>query len=409
MSDDQLIIEKMGQLAEGVATVDGKPVFVPYALPGEVVAVRRNGPRVEITRIETASPERATPFCSYFGRCGGCATQHWQGEPYRAWKRGLVVTALSFEGLAPPIDDLIDAHGAGRRRAKFHIRFVGGKAAAGFMAGKTHDLIDIESCPILVPALGEATVIAREIGDALRRVRKPLSVQFTATRSGIDADITGAGAIDFETRLHLTELAARRDLARLSLHGDIVVERRQPVLRFGKVDVAIPPGGFTQATASGEDTLAALVAEGVGDAKAVADLFCGAGPFAVRLAERASVHAVDSEAAGVAALKRAANLIQGMKPVTTELRDLFRRPLLPAELKRYHAVVFDPPRAGAEAQARELAQSSVGTIVAVSCNAATFARDAGILSRGGYRLERVTPVDQFKWSPHLELVAVFRR
>ena len=220
--NERLTIEKMGQLAEGVAVSGGKTVFVPYALSGETVEVKRDGPRLDVLRVVEPSPERATPFCPYFGRCGGCATQHWQEVPYRAWKRDLVATALSFENLTPAIDELIDAHGAGRRRAKFHIRFVNGKATAGFMAARTHELVDIERCPIVVPALAGATDVACDIGALLIKIRKPLSVQFTATRTGLDVNITGAGSIDFDTRLQLTDLAAKHDLARLSLHGDIM-------------------------------------------------------------------------------------------------------------------------------------------------------------------------------------------
>ena len=404
-----LAIERMGQLGEGVAIHLGKPLFVPYALPGEEAEAEIGGVRGALFRLVTRSPERIEPFCPYFTRCGGCALQHWDEAAYRAWKRGLVLSALSFEGLDPPVDDLIDAHGAGRRRVKLHVRMAGGKARAGFMMAKTHDLIDIAACPILVPSLKDAANIARSLGSALARTGKPLGVQFMAARTGLDVDLTGIGPIDFDLRLALTELATSLDLARLSLHGDIIVERRSPLIAFGRIDVALPPGGFAQATEVGETRLAALVMEATQGSRAIADLFSGAGPFALRLAEAARIHAVDSDAAAIAALKRAHNHVSGLKPLTAETRDLFRRPLLEAELKPFDAVVFDPPRAGAEAQAQNLANSAVPTIIAVSCNAASFARDAGILSRGGYRLERVIPVDQFKWSAHLELVGVFRR
>ena len=408
MATERLTIEGMGQLGEGVTSNRGKPVFVPFALPGERVEALLEGNRAALVAIEQASADRVAPFCRYFGVCGGCATQHWSETAYRHWKRTLVQTSLSFAGLSPEIAPLIDAHGAGRRRVKFHVRSAG-TTRAGFMRAKTHDLVDIEACPILEPQLGPAPDIARRLGEALARLRKPLGVQFTATRTGLDVDVTGAGAIDFETRLALTEIASRTDCARLSIHGDIVVERRRPLLRFGGVEVAIPPGGFTQATEAGEATLAGLVIDALQTSRKVADLFSGVGPFALRLAGHAAVHALDSDAAAIAALQRAANAVGGLKPVTSETRDLFRRPLLAAELKPFDAVVLDPPRAGAEAQMREIAGSAVRTVISVSCNAGSFARDAALLVAGGYRLERVTPVDQFKWSPHVELVGVFRR
>ena len=410
----ELAIERMGQLGEGVAEFGGRPVFIPYVLPGERVEARVSGGRGSPGAILSSSPERIAPFCPYFGRCGGCALQHWDEGAYRAWKRSLVVSALHFEALDPPVAEVIDAHGEGRRRVKLHVRRGEGgkgerKARAGFMIAKTHELVDIELCPILVPALREAPAIARLLGEVLASSGKPLGVQLTATRTGLDVDLTGNGPIDLGTRLRLTDLAARLDLARLSLHGDVVVERRAPMLSFGPVDVALPPGGFLQATEAGESALSALVLEAAQGARSIADLFSGAGPFALRLAGSARVHAADSDAAGIAALKRAGNHARGLKPLTTEIRDLFRRPLLVAELKSFEAVIFDPPRAGAEAQVQQLAASKVPTLIAVSCNPASFARDAGILCRAGYRLESVTPVDQFKWSAHLELVGVFRR
>ncbi len=409
MGTQSVIIEKMGQLGEGVFEHNGKSVFLPLTLPGERVLAQMAGQRAELTDVLEPSAERAEPFCPYFGTCGGCALQHWQEVPYRAWKRELVITALSFAGLHPPVDALIDAHGAGRRRVKFQIRFVDGKPLAGFMAAKSHQLVNLEHCPILVPELGQATEIARSLAKPLLHLRKPLSVQFTATRTGLDVDITGAGKIDLSTRLQLTELAQAHDLARLSIHGDLVVERRTPMLRFGAVDIGLPAGGFTQATEAGEAALAALVLAQATGAKKIADLFCGMGPFALRLAGEASLYAADSDAAGIAALTRAHQRVQGLKPIEARVRDLFRQPMLSSELKGFDLVIFDPPRAGAQAQAHELAQSSVATLIAISCNAATFARDAAILVAGGYRLETVTPLDQFKWSAHVEILGIFRR
>ena len=221
-------------------------------------------------------------------------------------------------------------------------------------------------------------------------------------------DVRGSGPLPPDLMTRLAALAQTHRLARLTRHGELIVQRAQPIVQMGRARVALPPGAFLQATAAGEEVLARLVVGYLSDAAAVADLFAGVGPFALRLAERARVHAVDSDAAAIAALRQA-SAVPGFKPVETEVRDLFRRPLLAAELARFDAVVFDPPRQGAQAQARALAESKVPVVVAVSCNPATFARDARLLVDGGYRLLAVTPVDQFRYSAHVEIVARFAR
>ena len=343
--------------------------------------------------------DRAEPFCPYFGTCGGCTLQHLGPASYGALKTEAVESALRNAHVQAEIAPLIAAHGEGRRRATLHAR---GKAV-GYMAARSHDLLDITHCPILVPALAQRAValahpIAATVGDC--------DIAFTASDTGLDLAIRTARRIKPE---RLTLLAQRSKLARLSLNGEIVLEERAPAVQMGKAMVELPIGSFLQATAMAEQVLAKLVLEAVGPAKAVFDLFCGLGPFSLRLAERARVSAIDSDRAAVAALQKAVRMTQGLKPVSAKSRDLFRDPLAPVELKDFDAVVFDPPRAGAEAQARELARSSIATIVSVSCDPRTFARDAALLVGGGYRLERVTPVDQFAWSAHVEMVGVFRR
>ena len=200
-----------------------------------------------------------------------------------------------------------------------------------------------------------------------------------------------------------------QNLARLTRHGELIAQPRAPTLRIGTATVALPPAAFLQATAEGETTLARLVLAACADAKYVADLFCGVGPFALRLAANTRVLAADDDEAAIAALKRAVSTATGLKPIETTTRDLFKDPLAAAELKKLNAVVFDPPRQGAQAQARALAASRVPRIIAVSCNAGTFARDAAELVRGGYRLIDVTPVDQFRYSEHIEIVARLER
>lgn len=409
---ERLTITHIGHRGDGIADVAGEAVFVPYTLPGEIVEVEPfpgHPDRRHLLRVERASAQRIAPVCPHFAVCGGCQTQHWDFAQYRDWKHGLVVTALSQAGLTPSVGTLIDAHGEGRRRATFHARRSDhGVLEVGFTAYRAHHVIAIDRCPVLAPSLDGAISAAWALAEALGTLNKPLDIQVTAADTGLDVDLRGSGPLSPQRTAALARLAETHRLARLTRHGELVTQRVAPTLRIGKASLVLPPGAFLQATAEGEAVLARLVTEQAGDTKFVADLFCGVGPFALRLAERARVYAADGDAAAIAALKQAAPA-PGLKPIETEARDLFRRPLVPAELKRFAAVVFDPPRQGAEAQARQLAASKVPLVIAVSCNVATFARDARILVDGGYRLSDVTPVDQFRYSAHVEIVARFER
>jgi 23S rRNA (uracil1939-C5)-methyltransferase len=396
-----------------VAQTPAGDVFVPYSLPGETVTVERvqgHPDRRHLVRVETASAERIAPVCQHFGICGGCALQHWAMERARAWKRDLVINAIEQAGLDAPVDDLVDAHGEGRRRAVLHgRRGTHDVLQVGFAALRAHHLVAIDRCPILAPALDRAVEIAWKLAEALEPLKKPLDLQFTATDLGLDVDVRGSGPLSTPVQTALAQTATRFRLARLTRHGELVVQAVAPSVRMGRAQVLLPPGAFLQATAEGEAALAQLVLGHADGATRVADLFCGVGPFALRLAETARVTALDSDAAATSALQRAAQSTSGLKQVSASARDLFRRPLLAQELRGFDVVVFDPPRQGAQAQARELAASKVKTVIAVSCNPATFARDAHLLVDGGYRIERVTPVDQFRYSAHVELVAVLRR
>ena len=356
-------------------------------------------------RVVQASPERIAPFCKYYVKCGGCQLQHWQEAPYQDWKKRLVARALQKRGIDFPVADIIDAHGAGRRRVSLHVRRRDGTVIAGFMAARSHDLIDIDQCPILVPALLGAPEIARKLGAKLG----DCDVSFTAADNGLDVTIKAERKIADEQMPRLAGLVAELNLARSNINGNLVAMRVAPVVSVGKALVQVPPGSFLQATKLGEGTLANLVVAALGKSKSVADLFCGVGPFAFRIAEQAKVSAIDSDKPAIAALAQAARLASGLKPLKPEARDLMREPLVANELKEFDAVVFDPPRAGAEAQAKQLAKSAVKTIVAVSCDPASFARDAEILVVGGYKMKSLTAVDQFKWTSHVEIVGAFSR
>jgi 23S rRNA (uracil1939-C5)-methyltransferase len=405
---ERLVINRLGHRGDGVVDADPEPVFVPDALPGETVeveAVPGHPDRRKLLRIDTPSAERIAPICPHFGICGGCAVQHWQTERYRAWKRDLVVAALRQAGIDAPVADLIDAHGDGRRRAVFHARGPRDVLKVGFSAARAHQIIAIDRCPILAKSLDGALKAAWAIAEVLLPARKPLDIQLTATDAGLDVDVRGSGPLTAPLAAALARVTAAQNLARLTRHGELVAQQRAPTLRIGKATVVLPPAAFLQATAEGEAVLARLALEFCAGANAVADLFAGVGPFALRLAEKSRVLAVDDDDAALAALKRAAATTAGLKPVDVERRDLFRRPLAMDELDGFNAVLFDPPRQGAQMQARALAASAVPLIVAVSCNPATFARDMQLLMAGGYRLTSVTPIDQFRYSPHVEIVA----
>jgi len=409
---ERLVIARVGHWGDGIADAGGVPIYVPYTLPGETVETEDwpgHGDRRRLVRVADKSPARIAPICPHFTVCGGCAVQHWEEASYRAWKRGLVAGALDRAGIEADVGDLVDAHGAGRRRATFHARAVGRDAlAVGFMAAHAHRIVPIDRCPLLSSPLDGALPAAWAVAQALSPLKKPLDIQTTATNGGLDIDVRGSGPLTSDATLALARVAAQHRLARLTRHGDLIVRNRAPTLAIGAATVELPPGAFLQATAEGEAVLAREVLARIKGAKSVVDLFCGVGPFALRIATLARVEAFDSDEPAVAALAKAARA-PGLKPVTARKRDLFRQPLVAAEMAKADAVVFDPPRQGAEAQAREIASSKVPVVVAVSCNPTTFARDAGILVGGGYRLAQVTPVDQFRYSAHVEIVATFAR
>lgn len=391
-------IETLGHKGEGVITIDGRKVFVPFALPGEQVRVAVEGERGTLLAVETPSSHRIDPFCLYFGSCGGCQLQHMDADSYAAFKIGLVETPLRHAGIDAKVERFILAHGAGRRRATLHAR----RDAAGYMRLRSHDLLDIAQCPILVPALRRAPDIARALGAAIGEC----DVSVTATNAGIDVGIRNAPkGLRAEK---LVPLANALGLARLALDREMILLRQQPTVTMGRSEVELPIGSFLQATSEAETVLADYVLQAVGKAKSVADLFCGIGPFALRLAEKAPVYAADSDRAGIAALDKAVRHTRGLKAVTAKARDLFRDPLTRFELP-FDCVVLDPPRAGAQAQVAEIASSKVGHVVMVACDPKSFARDAAILIQAGFMLDGLIAVDQFAYSTHVELAATFRR
>lgn len=405
----QYKISRLGAQGDGIADTSAGPVFVPFTLPGETVTAAVSKDRGDLIALLDPSDRRVEPACRHFGTCGGCALQHMAMPDYLGWKRDKVLQALKSQRIEAEVAPIVPCAPHSRRRVTFAVRKVEIGMLLGYNRHLSHEIIDIAECPISVDSIVEQLGSLRALARLSCFTTKPFRMTVTATPSGLDVAFLESGKPDDGARRAIAAFALDAGIARVSVDGEIVVEPVKPHLAFGRAVVTPPPGGFLQAVASAEEAMVELVRSHVGKAKRVADLFSGAGAFALRLAENAEIHAVESDAASLAALDRAFRFTPGLKRVTTEKRDLFERPLTTKELDRYDAVVLDPPRAGAELQSRQLATSSVPKLAAVSCNPLTLARDLSILIGGGYRLVSVTPLDQFLWSSHVEAVALLEK
>ncbi len=423
-AEPELIVEAIGAQGDGVARHDGHTVYVPLAAPGDRVRVRLGGKRgdgVEGLAVELVAPgpQRAEPPCRHFGACGGCLLQHVSMASYGAWKSALPRRALDQRGLhETALAPLVTVPPAARRRATLAARRGRSGVFLGFNERESRRIVDLADCLVLRPALVALLPDLRALLAGLLAESEAMDVSATVLDDGIDVVLTADRDPDLSTRERLAAFAERADLARLSWRRDRdpaepIAHRRPGNVRFGGVAVTVPPGGFLQATAEGEAALTGLILDALGDPAGrparIADLFCGAGAFSFPLARHGRVLALDAEAEAIAALGRAARETGLSDRIEARPRDLFRDPLTAGELDGFDAVVFYPPRQGARAQAAELAASKVPVVVGVSCSPASFARDARTLVDGGYRLDRVTPIDQFPWTPHLELAGVFRR
>lgn len=401
-------ISGLGAEGDGVATTTaGAQVFIAQALPGETWRVEEGYPPEPVTLL----PERRRAPDPDDEPCGGCIARHMPLPMYGAWKRDLLVRALRSQGIDTDVAPLITVPEHTRRRATFNAQRIRGVMRIGYHGRRSHDLVSAEDCPVLdmrivalLPALAELAGIVVAGRDETTRVA------ITLTDTGADIDVEGSErALDATARSLIGKIAATAKLARVSVGGAPVIERQAPVLHFAGKAVTPPPGAFLQAVPEAEQAMIDLVTAAVGKSKRVADLFSGLGTLTLPIAQKARVAAFDSDRTAIAALDDALRRNQGLKPVTTQARDLFRDPLAPMELKDFDAVVLDPPRAGAKAQCERLVQSKVKRVVMVSCNPATLARDLRILIDGGFRLDAITPIDQFLYSPHLEAVAVLTR
>jgi 23S rRNA (uracil1939-C5)-methyltransferase len=415
-----LTVESIGVRGDGVAHRDGEPIYIPFAAPGDRVRVRLGARRGEGRIgdiVELLSPgARVSPVCPHFGRCGGCALQHLDEEAYRHAKESQIVTALMRQGvpLPPTMAPLLRLAPQTRRRARFSVRVTPARGPIiGFNGRASHEIVDMRSCAVLAPPLLALVAPLREAIATVTPAGAGAAIA-TLSDSGLDLLLELPAAPTLSGLEALSHFAETQDLARLSWRvraadsATPLAVRRPPRVIFSGVPVDLPVEAFLQASIEAERVLVAEVLAGVGGAERVLDLYAGLGTFTFALAQKSAVHAVEGSPPAVAALAAAARGA-ALAHVTSEVRDLAKRPLLPEELARFAAVVFDPPRVGASAQCAMLARSRVPRIVAVSCNPASFARDTAILVAGGYRLLEVKPIDQFVWSPHVELVARFER
>ena len=416
MAEFETVIGKVGFQGDGIGA-GGE--IVPLTLPGERVRVRPGKERLELVEVLEPSPERIAPPCPHFAACGGCTLQHWEMSAYSAWKRDMVQVLLGRAGLEVEVAPILTTPPHSRRRVGLHARKQGKLIDLGYKARKSWSLVPIHTCTIAEPAIIKALPQLKALAAPLFEHPKSAPIlHVTASLTGLDIDISGverskSGGLSGDARMQIAMIAGMTDsgadFARVTMGDDILYGARTPVVALGTARVGLPHGAFLQASAPAEADMARLIVAGIEGAKRVADLFCGAGTFTFPLAQTATVHALDGSAPAIAALKSAIATAPGLKTITAEARDLFRRPLLAEDMKGLDAIVFDPPRVGAEIQSQEIARSKVARAVAVSCNPQTFIRDAKILVNAGFSLDSVTPIDQFLWSPHVELVGVFSR
>ncbi len=402
----RVTIERLGLQGDGIAQ---GPVFAARCLPGEVVEGDLDGQRINAPRIISPSAERVRPGCAHFRSCGGCSLQHASDTFVARWKRGVVETALAAQGIETEEAEVVTSPPSTRRRAVLSGRRTKSGALLGFHAPRSESIASIPGCQVLSPEIKAGFAALETLVRAGASRKSEIRLHVTTTENGLDVLVSDGKPLDRELRESLSHHAVSHGFSRLVWNGEQLALIAPPAQQFGAAKVSPPPGSFLQATKEGEEALVSAVRDGVGAAGRIVDLFAGCGTFSLPLAQSALVHAVESSRAMLVALDHGWRNATGLRKVTTETRDLFRQPLMPDELNRFDAVVIDPPRAGAEAQMREIAESDIARVVSVSCNPVTFARDARALIDAGFSMETPCVVDQFRWSTHVELVAVFLR
>ncbi len=418
-------ILKIGHEGDGIAEINGEAVYVPFTLAGEKVRIERNGNKGALLEIIEAAPERVTPICQYFTKCGGCKFQHMPQEAINDWKSEKIANALGANGINPPpftgegdrvkhgggSASVTPAFAGGRRRAKFNAKRAG-QLQFGFMAAASNEIVEIDACPILAPTLSASIPKVRELVRSLTQGNENIGVQVTATDTGLDIDLSGFKAISKFNRGELENLARAcqaAEIARLTINGEEAFMNNAPILRMGKAIVNLPANAFLQATADCETKLGDTIMEWLGKAKRAIDLFSGIGTFSFRLKEKCETTSYEMNQEAIFALNNAAKALAGGHTLKGFSRDLFRVPVSPLEMKNIDVIVLDPARAGAEAQVKQIVRAKVGKVIYASCEPTSFARDAKILIEGGYKFKNLRAFDQFQFSTHVELVALFEK
>lgn len=415
----KVTIDEIGGRGDGLAELNGNVIYIPYTAPGDVIDAKINGSKGRLRHIHHKSNHRIEALCPHYTKCGGCSLQHIELDYYSEWKGGLIRTALENQGLKDiDIAPMIISPLGSRRRTTFQAIGRGdGQIVFGYAEKGSHNLIDIFDCPILMQEIKALITPTKKLISGLLKKKEKMSVSITMGDNGIDLILKGKGDIDLNLRMDLAEFAEKNDLARISWFDsspknnryELLAERRKPFVTFEGNKVFFPEGSFLQATKQGQDALIRAMLDGITGAHKVVDLFSGCGTFSIAAAKFANVHAVENNKEMLTALKVSSNQMSDIKQVSTELRDLFLRPLLPHELNNYDVAIIDPPRAGAKHQMAEILQSDLKKLVMISCNPITFSRDVESLTQAGFKMGTVTPVDQFLFSPHLEIISVFEK
>lgn len=406
----ELKIDFVGHKGDGIARLNHEPIYVPFALDGETVTVKGSGTRREIDTIVKPSQQRIEPICKYFGTCGGCQLQHMSQAAYLKWKKSLVTEPLSRVGITTEPDVLLTYPDASRRKCVFNAQRSPEGMVLGFNEKSSNEIVALDTCPILVPLINEQLSAIYDLVNSIPTARHPLRISVLVTQNGLDIAIEDAKALSEAERQVLIRKTIAHKFSRLTVNAETLIKTAEPQIEIANTVVSPPPAAFVQALKQAEEDMSDIVASFLKGCKQVADLYCGIGTFALRLAENSAVHAVEENGEALDSLDQAWRQTGGrLKQIKTEKRNLERRPVTFGELKKIDGLVFDPPRAGAELQCKQIAKSRVGKVAAVSCNPNTLATDLEILIAGGFKIKRVIPIDQFKYTPHVEVVALLER
>jgi len=406
----ELKIDFVGHQGDGVAHLNNHPIYVPFTLEGETVTVEGNGPRRDLTAIKEASSDRIKPICGYFGTCGGCQVQHMSERSYLEWKMGLVTEPLSRAGINFTPDNLLSYEDASRRKCVFNAQRTPQGVRLGFNEKASNDIVSIDHCPVLVPAINDQRQNIQDLVNSTPTTKNPLRISVLVTNNGLDISIEDAKPLSETERQVLIKKTIAHKFSRLTINQETLIKTAEPQINIANTSVSPPPSAFVQALKQAEDDMSDHVASFLKGCKQVADLYCGIGTFALKLAENSSVYAVEESGEALDSLDQAWRQTGGkLKQIKTEKRNLERRPVTFGELKKMDGLVFDPPRAGAELQCKQIAKSRVKKVAAVSCNPNTLASDLEILVKGGFNVKRIISIDQFKYTSHVEIVVLLER